>query len=104
VSTVGNFILIFKTDEMLFCTREKRLLFSLYMFVCRFASVVPISRISVKEHLRDFHESLLGKTSLVKIGPNVLLSYLENLRMAQCSLRHYIAIKALPSKEAESVC
>jgi hypothetical protein len=89
---------------MLLCIREKRLLFSLYMFVCRFVSVAPISRISVKEHLGDFHETLLGKPSLVKIGPKLLTSYLENLRMAQCSLRHYIAIKALPSKEAESVC
>jgi len=53
---------------MLSYIRENRLLTSLYVFVCRFITVASIPRISVKSH----SENLLGKPSLIKIGPKVL--------------------------------
>jgi hypothetical protein len=88
---VGNFILHFKRDEILLCSRENRLFISLHLFLFRSVSAAPMSRISVKEHLGDFHENLLGKHSLVKIDPKF-------------SVRYYNAIKSLPTKEAESGC
>ena len=74
------------------------------MFVCRFVNVASISRISVKAHIEDLREDLLGKPSLVKIGPKVLRSWLDDLGMAHFSLRHYIAIKALSSTKVVSGC
>jgi len=53
---------------LLYC-RETDLLSPLYVFVCRFFSVAPISCISLKSYIGDFRENLLGKPSLVKIGP-----------------------------------
>jgi len=53
---VGNFIISIKTDEMLLYRREKRLLASLYLFICLFVSVAPISRISVEVYLWTFME------------------------------------------------
>jgi len=69
---VGNFIIRIKTEEMLLYSREKRLLASLYVFICIFVSVAPISRISVKGYLGDFHGNLLGIPIFVKIGPKML--------------------------------
>jgi hypothetical protein len=38
-------------DEMLLYVREKRFLDSFYLFACRFVTVAPISRISVKDYI-----------------------------------------------------
>jgi len=86
----------------LYC--EKQLLASLYVFVCRFVIVAPISWISLKAPIGDFSKNLLGKTSFVKIGSKVSRCLLEDLSMLQCIRRHYVAITALPSKESESGC
>jgi hypothetical protein len=55
-------------NEMLLYCRKKHLLASLYLFVCRFISVDPISWISLKAYIGDFRENLFGKPSFVKIG------------------------------------
>jgi len=61
-----------KTDEMLLYSSEERLLVYLYLFVCRFFNVAPISWISLKAYIGDFRENLLGRPSFVKIGPKLL--------------------------------
>jgi len=71
---VGNFIICIKMDEMIFYIRERRLLISLYVFVCRFDTVASGSRISVKVHSGDLHEKRMEKPSSVKISPKVLRS------------------------------
>ena len=81
---VGNFIFRIEKDEMLLYCREKHLVASLYVFVCRFVSVVAISWISLKAYFGDVHESLLEKPSFVKIGPKISRCLLEDLSMLQC--------------------
>jgi len=88
-----------ETVEMLLYSREERLLVSLYLFVCYFVSVAPISRISLTAYIGDFRENLLGKPNFVKIVPKLSRCLLENLSMLQCIGRHYMAINALPSEE-----
>jgi hypothetical protein len=86
---------------MLLYYREKRLLSSLHLFVCRFVSVASISLISMKAYIGDFHENLLGKSSFVKIGPKYRVVYLKTsvcFTAPSTLYRH----KALPSKEVES--
>ena len=85
-------------DELLLNIREKRLFASLYLFVCRFVSVAPISRISLKTYIEDFHENLLGKPSFVKIGPKLLRTEIADFSVLQCTWRHYFAIKSLSSR------
>jgi hypothetical protein len=75
--------------------REKQLLVSLYVFVCRFVSVAPILWISLIGYIWELHDYLLGKPSLVKISPKFSLCLLEDLSVIQGIRRHYIAIKAL---------
>ena len=79
---------------VLYC-REKQLLASLYVFVCRFVSLAAISWISLKRYIGDFRESLFGKRIFVKIGPKLSRCLLEDLSMFQCIRQHYIAIKKL---------
>jgi hypothetical protein len=100
----GKSFLPYKKDELLLYCQETHLLASLYVFVCRFRSVAPISCISLKAYIGDFRENLLRKPSLVKISPKMLSSYPEALWMTLCSLGHYIAIKALSSREVDSGC
>jgi len=85
---------------MLFYSHEERLLVSLYLFACRFVGVAPISWISLKVYIGDFRENHLGKPSFVKIVPKLSRCLLEDLSMLQCNRRHYMAINALPSKDA----
>ena len=93
-----------KEVEMLLYCREKHLLAPLYLFVCRFVGVADISWISLTALFGVFRENLLGKRSFVKIRPKLSRCLLEDLSMLHCIRLHYIAIKALPSKEAESDC
>ena len=81
---VGNFIFRTKKDEMLLYCHEKHLLTSLYVFVCRFISVPPISWISLKAYVGDFRENLLRTPSFVKIGPKLSHCLLEDLSMLHC--------------------
>jgi len=46
-------------------------------------------------------ENLLGTHSFVRIVLNLSRCLLEDLSLLQCIRRHYMAINALPSKEAE---
>jgi hypothetical protein len=78
--------------EMVLYNCEKRLLSSLYLFDCLTTSIAPISRIAVKGHIGDFSENLLGRPSLVKMGPKLSRNLLEDLSVLQCIRRHYIAI------------
>jgi hypothetical protein len=88
---------------LLYC-REKHLSPLLCVFVCRFVSVAPISWIFTESVYWNFHQSLLGKPSFVKIGPIISGCLLGNLSMLQYIQLHYFAIKTLPSKEDESGC
>ena len=88
-----------ETDEKFLCSREERLFVSLYLFVCHFVSLAPISWISFWAYIGDLRENLLGKTNLAKIVPKLSRSLLEDLSMLQYIQRHYMAINALPSEE-----
>jgi len=46
----------------------------------------------------------LGKSNFAKIVPKLSRCLLEDLSLLQCIRRHYMAINALPSKEAEPSC
>jgi len=59
---VGNFFFRTKMDQMLLYCRENQLLASLYVFVCPFVSVAPISWNSMKAYIGDFRENQFGKT------------------------------------------
>jgi len=78
---VGNFIISIKTDEMLLYRREKRLLASLYLFICLFVSVAPISRISVEVYLWTFMEIYWEFRFLLKL---VLKCWAFNLKTEGC--------------------
>jgi hypothetical protein len=73
---------------MLFYCREKQLLASLYVLVCRFVGVAAMSWISFKAYIGFFRENLLGKRSFVKIGPKLSRCLLDDLSMLQCIRRH----------------
>ena len=85
-------------------SREERLLVSLYLFVCRFVCLAPITRISLTAYIGDFSENLLGKSNFAKIMPKLSRCLLEDLSLLQCIRRYYMAINALPSKETEPCC
>ena len=89
---------------MLLYIREERLLISLYLFVCRFVSVAPISRISLKAYIGGFLENLLGNPIFVKIVLKLLRCLLDDQSMLQYIRQYYMVINALPLKEAESSC
>jgi hypothetical protein len=98
---VGNLNFLTKKYEMPFYCREKHLLASLYVLVCRFVGVAAMSWISLRAYIWFFRENLLGKRSFVKIGPK--LSALFTWRPEYASM--YSATyrkKTLPSKGAES--
>jgi hypothetical protein len=63
--------------EIILYHYEKRLLASLGLFFRQFLSVAPILMISVKMHIVDCSENLLGKQNLVKIGPKYRSRYLQ---------------------------
>jgi hypothetical protein len=65
--------------------------------------VAPISRISVKTHVGDFRENLLGISSSVEIGSELFRNLPQVQRIAQFSQRYYAAIQVLSSREDESV-